>query len=156
MTSKQVAHLLADLGVTKSHSRPHVSNDNAFSEAQFKTLKYQPTFPKRFESLLHARAFLQEFFAWYNLEHRHSGLGLLTPAVVHQGKAHAVVNARKTTMDTVYNKFPERFVNGPPVILTPPDEVSLGVPKATPFKADTSDLQSDSVAAQRSTNTVLP
>ena len=89
MTSKPVALLLADLGITKTHARPHVSNDNPYSEAQFKTLKYRPDFPARFESIEAARAFCQHFFPWYNHEHRHAGLGLLTPAVVHPGQAEA-------------------------------------------------------------------
>ena len=89
MTSKPVAFLLADLGVTKTHSRPHVSNDNPYSEAQFKTLKYRPGFPDRFASIEEARAFCQDFFRWYNAEHRHSGIGLLPPEVVHYGQAQA-------------------------------------------------------------------
>jgi hypothetical protein len=87
MTSKPVAFLLADLGVTKTHSRPHVSNDNPYSEAQFKTLKYRPGFPDRFASMEEARAFCQDFFRWYNTEHRHAGIGLLPPRVVHDGQA---------------------------------------------------------------------
>jgi putative transposase len=83
MTSKPVAMLLADLGVTRSHSRPQVSNDNPYSESQFKTLKHHPTFPDRFGSLQEARGFCQRFFGWYNVEHRHSGIALLTPADVH-------------------------------------------------------------------------
>jgi len=90
MTSKPVAFLLADLGVTKSHSRPYTSTDNPYSEAHFKTLKYRPGFPQRFDSIEHARAFCREFFGWYNHTHRHSGLGLMTPASVHHGRAHAV------------------------------------------------------------------
>ena len=87
MTSKTVAQLLADLGVAKSHSRPHVSNDNPYSEAQFKTLKYRPDYPDRFGSLEDARQWARSFFAWYNEQHHHIGLGLLTPAVVHTGRA---------------------------------------------------------------------
>ena len=94
MTSKPVAFLLADLGVTKSHSRPHVSNDNPYSESQFKTLKYRPDFPDRFASIEAARAFCQRFFPWYNHEHRHTGLGLHTAADVHYGRAQAVQAAR--------------------------------------------------------------
>src|SRR4029434_552316 len=90
MASKLVAQLLADLGVTKSHSRPHVSNDNPYSEAQFKTLKYRPAFPDHFGSIQDARVFCQGFFAWYNVEHHHSGIGLLVPADVHYGRAAAV------------------------------------------------------------------
>ena len=99
MTSKPVAFLLADLGVTKSHSRPHVSNDNPFSEAQFKTLKYRPYFPDRFSSIEDARAHCPEFFRWYNDEHRHGGLGLHTPADVHHGHAEAIQASRATRPD---------------------------------------------------------
>jgi putative transposase len=96
MTSKPVAFLLADLGITKTHSRPHVSNDNPFSEAQFKTLKYRPDFPVRFGALQDARAHCHVFFPWYNTEHHHAGLGLLTPADVHHGLAEQRVAARAT------------------------------------------------------------
>ncbi len=94
MTSEPVAWLLADLGILKTHARPHVSDDNPYSEAQFKTLKYRPDFPARFESIEGARAFCRAFFPWYNTEHRHSGLGLLPPAVVHAGQAEPVRAAR--------------------------------------------------------------
>ena len=114
MKSKPVALLLADLGVTKTHSRPHVSNDNPFSEAQFKTLKYGPLFPERFGSIADGRAFGQSFFPWYNHEHRHSGLGFLTPAVVHFGQAAPVRAHRQQVLATAYTAHPERFVNGPP------------------------------------------
>jgi putative transposase len=114
MASKPVALLLADLGIAKSHSRPHVSNDNPYSEAQFKTLKYRPTFPARFGSLEDARAFCREFFSWYNEEHRHSGIGLLTPAVVHAGRAPEIQAARAITLDAAYAAHPERFVRRPP------------------------------------------
>ncbi len=114
MTSKPVALLLADLGVTKTHSRPHVSNDNPFSEAQFKTLKYRPGFPDRFSSMDEARAFCQTFFRWYNLEHRHSGIGLLPPEVVHAGRAQAAYDARVQVLATAQAAHPERFVRHPP------------------------------------------
>ena len=114
MTSKPVALLLADLGVTKTHARPHVSNDNPFSEAQFKTLKYRPDFPARFESLEAARAFCRTFFPWYNTEHRHAGLGLLTPAVVHAGQAEAAHAARRQVLAGAYARHPERFVRRAP------------------------------------------
>jgi putative transposase len=114
MASKTVALLLADLGVTKSHSRPHVSNDNPYSEAQFKTLKYRPDFPDRFGSIEDARVFCDRFFRWYAHEHRHSGLGLHTPADVHYGRAHAVRDARGRVLDTAYQATPERFVRKPP------------------------------------------
>jgi putative transposase len=114
MTSKPVAFLLADLGVTKTHSRPHVSNDNPYSEAQFKTLKYRPGFPDRFASIEEARAFCQEFFRWYNAEHRHAGIGLLAPEVVHHGQAQAAYDARAEVLATAYAAHPERFVHQAP------------------------------------------
>jgi putative transposase len=114
MTSKPVAFLLADLGVTQSHSRPHVSDDNPFSEAQFKTLKYRPDFPTRFASIEAARLHCQRFFAWYNDEHRHTGLGLHVPADVHYGTADAVRDKRAGVLTTAYTAHPERFVRKPP------------------------------------------
>jgi putative transposase len=114
MTSKPVAFLLADLGVTKTHSRPHVSNDNPYSEAQFKTLKYRPGFPDRFASIEEARAFCQDFFRWYNAEHRHSGIGLLAPEVVHYGQAQDAYDARSQVLATAYAAHPERFVRQAP------------------------------------------
>jgi len=109
MTSKPVAFLLADLGVTQSHSRPHVSDDNPYSEAQFKTLKYRPDFPGSFGSIEAARVHCQGFFAWYNDEHRHSGLGLHTPADVHYGLAGIVRDKRAAVLDAAYAAHPERF-----------------------------------------------
>jgi putative transposase len=117
MTSRPVAFLLADLGITQSHSRPHLSNDNPCSEAQFKTLKYRPYFPARFTSIEHARAHCQEFFPWYNDEHRHSALGLHTAAGIHHGHATAVQAARASILAAAYRQHPERFVSKPP---TPP------------------------------------
>ena len=114
MTSKPVAFLLGDLGVTKTHSRPHVSDDNPFSESQFKTLKYRPEFPDRFGSLQDARTFCQVFFPWYNTEHHHSGLGLMTPEVVHTRRAEHVRDLRQQTLDVAYATHPERFVRKPP------------------------------------------
>ncbi len=114
MASKPVAFLLADLGVTKSHSRPHVSNDNPFSEAQFKTLKYRPDFPERFGSLEDARAFCATFYRWYNQAHRHSGIGMHTPCDVHHGHAPAVRAARAATLSAAYAATPERFVRKHP------------------------------------------
>jgi putative transposase len=114
MTSKPVAFLLADLGVTKSHSRPHVSNDNPYSEAQFKTLKYRPGFPDRFASIDEARAFCQDFFRWYNAEHRHAGIGLMAPEVVHYGQAQDAYDARAQVLATAYLAHPERFVRQAP------------------------------------------
>jgi putative transposase len=114
MASKPVALLLADLGVTKSHSRPHCSNDNPFSEAQFKTLKYRPEFPDRFGSIEDARAFCQRFFRWYNHAHHHSGLGFHTPADVHFGRAPGIQLERARVLDAAYATHPERFVRHPP------------------------------------------
>jgi putative transposase len=114
MTSKPVALLLADLGVTKTHSRPYTSSDNPYSEAHFKTLKYRPGFPARFDSIEHARAFCREFFDWYNHQHRHSGIGLMTPATVHHGLAEQTHAARGSVLDAAYAATPERFVRRPP------------------------------------------
>ncbi len=114
MTSKPVAQLLLDLGVHRSHSRPHVSNDNPYSEAAFKTLKYAPVFPTNFGSLPDARAFCENFFAYYNHEHRHSGIGLHTPASVHHGTAIEVRAQRQLTLDAAYAAHPERFTRSRP------------------------------------------
>jgi putative transposase len=130
MTSKPVALLLADLGITRTHSRPHVSNDNPFSEAQFKTLKYRPEFPDRFGSIEAARAFCQPFFAWYNTEHRHSGIGLLTPAMVHYGDADRVRAARQEILDAAYAAHPERFVRKLPEPPALPAAVWINPPPA--------------------------
>ena len=130
MTSKPVAFLLADLGITQSHSRPHVSDDNPFSEAQFKTLKYRPDFPGRFTSIQAARLHCQHFFPWYNDEHRHTGLGLNTAADVHYGLAGATRNKRAGVLAAAYAAHPERFVHRPPqppklpatACINPPDQ----------------------------------
>ena len=129
MTSKPVALLLADLGVTKTHSRPHVSNDNPFSEAQFKTLKYCPAFPERFGSLEDGRVFGHHFFGWYNNDHYHSGLGFLTPAVVHHGRAARVHAQRTNVLATAYAAHPERFVNGQPTPADLPQAVWINPPE---------------------------
>jgi len=128
MTSKSVAHLLADLGVTKTHSRPHVSNDNPYSEAQFKTLKYRPDFPAQFGSLADARAWARVFFQWYNHEHHHSGIGLLTPATVHGGQAAATIAARQQILLAAYQAHPERFVRGTPKPPALPSAVWINPP----------------------------
>lgn len=129
MTSKPLALLLADLGVTKSHSRPHVSNDNPYSEAHFKTMKYRPDYPEFFGSLVDARAWAQRFFPWYNHEHKHSALALLTPAVVHYGQAPTVLHARQQVLHQAYAVHPERFVKGPPALPTLPQEVWINRPQ---------------------------
>jgi putative transposase len=130
MTSKSVAFLLADLGITRTHSRPHVSNDNPFSEAQFKTLKYRPAFPDRFGAIQDARAHCHAFFPWYNSEHHHSGLGLLTPSDVHHGLAVQRVAARAIVLATAYAAHPERFTAGLPHPPTLPMEVWINPPTA--------------------------
>lgn len=132
MTSKAVAFLLADLGVTKTHSRPHVSNDNPFSEAGFKTLKYRPDFPDRFGSIEDARAFCADFFRWYNEQHRHSGIQLLTPSDVHHGRAAAQLEARAAVKAAAFAARPDRFVRGAPKIGELPDAVWINRPAVTP------------------------
>jgi putative transposase len=132
MTSKPVALLLADLGVTKSHSRPYVSDDNPFSEAQFKTLKYRPDFPERFGCIADARAFCQVFFRWYNTDHRHSGIGLLTPYDVHHGLADQRIAGRAHVLASAYAAHPERFVGGLPQPPARPTEVWINPPHTTP------------------------
>jgi len=128
MTSHTVAQLMATLGVTKSHSRPHVSNDNPFSESQFKTLKYRPEFPNRFGCQEDAHGFCQGFFRWYNDEHYHSGIGMLTPASVHYGQAAKILENRQQILAAAYAKHPERFVNKPPMPLTLPEAVWINPP----------------------------
>jgi putative transposase len=129
MTSKPVALLLADLGVTKTHSRPHVSNDNPYSEAQFKTLKYRPDFPERFGSLQDARAHCTDFFPWYNTVHRHSGLGLHTPHDVHFALAAARNVQRALVLAAAYANTPERFVRRPPTPAPLPTAAWINPPK---------------------------
>jgi len=128
MRSQSVAQLLATLGVTKSHSRPHVSNDNPFSESQFKTLKYRPEFPARFASHEHGLDFCRTFFPWYNDEHHHWGLGLLTPSAVHFGRATQQLAARQATLTAAYQAHPERFVRRPPRPLALPAAVWINPP----------------------------
>jgi len=129
MKSHTVAQLLATLGVTKSHSRPHVSNDNPFSESQFKTLKYRPEFPHRFDSFDHALDFCRGFFPWYNHEHYHWGLGLLTPATVHAGQAATVLAGRQQVLDAAYAAHGERFVHGRPAPSAAPEKVWINPPQ---------------------------
>jgi putative transposase len=131
MTSKPVAFLMADLGVTKSHSRPYVSDDNPYSESHFRTLKYRPEFPDRFGCIQDSRAFCQQFFHWYNQEHRHSGIGLLTPAMVHFGEAQTVLAHRQVVLDAAYQARPDRFVRRPPKPLPLPAEVWINKPASS-------------------------
>jgi putative transposase len=131
MRSKLVAELCADLGIDTSHSRPRVSNDNPFSEAQFRTLKYRPAFPDRFGSIEHARAIGHDLFAWYNDAHHHSGLSYLTPADVHHGRTATILEIRHRTRLAAYAAHPERFVQGPPRTETIPDAVWINPPSKT-------------------------
>jgi putative transposase len=128
MTSKSLALLLGDLGVVKTHSRPHVSDDNPFSEAHFKTMKYRPNYPDRFGSIQDARLFCQEFFPWYNQQHHHSGLNLLTPANVHHGQAAQLISKRQAVLDLAYQAHPERFVRRPPLHPSLPNAVWINPP----------------------------
>ena len=129
MVSKTVGNLLIDLRVTKSHSRPHVSDDNPYSEAQFKTLKYSPGFPERFGSIEDARSFCRGYFQWYNHEHRHSGIGMMTPASVHEGRAEAVHAARQVVLDRAFQAHPERFPKGRPKPPALPGPAWINAPK---------------------------
>jgi len=132
MRSKTLALKLADLGVTKSHSRPYVSDDNPFSESQFKTMKYRPEFPDRFGSLEDARAHSHSFFHWYNLEHHHSGIAMLTPHMVHSGLAAEVLDNRQRVLAEAFRQHPERFVRKPPRPAPLPDAVWINPPKPGP------------------------
>jgi putative transposase len=132
MTSRTVAQLLSDLGVDRSHSRPRISNDNPFSEAQFKTLKYRPDFPDRFASIEAARVFCRRFFRWYNTEHRHSGIAWHTPHDVHYGHTEAVHAARADTLAAAYARHPERFVRQHPQPPTIPTNVWINEPQEEP------------------------
>lgn len=129
MKSKPVALLLSDLGITKTHSRPHTSDDNPYSEAQFKTLKYRPDFPERFGSIEDSRNFCQDFFPWYNKEHRHTGIGLLTPEAVHYGLAQDIQIARGEVLLAAYEAHPERFVKKIPVPPLVPEAAWINKPK---------------------------
>lgn len=128
MRSKPVALLLADLSVTKTHSRPYTSNDNPYSESQFRTMKYRPGFPDRFGSIQDSRAFCQTFFPWYNEKHCHSGLGMMSPAVVHHGLAEVVRANRQAALAVAYAAHPERFVRRPPTPPLLPKEVWINKP----------------------------
>jgi len=128
MRSKVVAHLLADLGITKTHSRPHVSNDNPYSESQFKTLKYFPEFPDRFGSIQDSRAFCGPFFNWYNKEHRHSGIALMTPEQVHYGLTQTVLDFRSQVLSEAFQKNPNRFKGTMPKPFKLPEAVWINKP----------------------------
>jgi putative transposase len=129
MRSKLVAQLLADLGVTKSHSRPHTSNDNPYSEAQFKTLKYHHSFPNKFGCIEDAQTFLQNFFDWYNRQHKHSGIGYVSPESIHTGQAHIIRDKRCSVLLAAYEKHPERFVKGIPLPPKIPEAAWINKPQ---------------------------
>jgi len=140
MRSKAVAMLLSDLGVTKTHSRPHVSNDNPFSESQFKTLKYRPEFPARFGSIQDARAYCVDFFQWYNVKHCHSALGWLTPQDVHYGRGPQLIQARQRVLDAAYAQHPERFVRKAPEAPQLPEAVWINPPTRISEKEEEANL----------------
>jgi putative transposase len=129
MKSKPVALLMTDLGITKTHSRPYTSDDNPFSEAQFKTLKYRPDFPKNFGCIEDARGFCRGFFHWYNKEHRHTGIRLLTPETVHHGLSDQILRSRGKILNAAYEAHPERFVKGAPAVKPLPEAVWINPPK---------------------------
>lgn len=129
MKSKPVAFLMADLGITKTHSRPHTSDDNPFSEAQFKTLKYRPNFPDRFGCIEDARQFCRAFFPWYNNEHKHTGINLLSPSDVHHGEAETIIASRQIVLNTAYALHPERFVKKMPEHKPMQQAVWINLPK---------------------------
>jgi len=129
MRSKCLANLYGELGVGSSFNRPHVSNDNPFSESHFKTLKYRPDYPARFGSIEDARTHMRAFFEWYNTEHRHSGIAMMSPQSVHTGQADALCDKRQQVLTEAYHATPERFVNGPPRVRRVPSEVWINKPK---------------------------
>jgi len=139
MRSKAVGDLLVDLGVAKSYSRPGTPTDNPYSESQFKTMKYQATYPNRFESLAHARQWARAFFPWYNDDHHHSSLGLLTPATVHSGKVETARQQRQNVLDDAYKDHPDRFVAGRPTPPEAPEEVWINQPKSKANESSESD-----------------
>jgi putative transposase len=143
MISKTVAQLLAELGIDKSHGRPHVSNDNPFSEALFRTAKYRPSVPDRFDSPVHAREVFRPVFGWYNNQHHHSGIAHLTPAAVHHGRAEALLDARHRTRMAAYVAHPQRFVNGPPRCENLPSAVWINPPEKTTHQDAPGSTQTD-------------
>ena len=147
MVASTLTQLLSDLGGSPSHSRPHVPDDNPYSEAHFKTMKYRPDFPQRFGSLADARSWGRGFFPWYNQEHYHTGLGLLTPAMVHYGQAETYQSQRQKVLLTVYADHPERFVRGQPLLPALPQAVWINKPKEETTNGPSS-LNSDGQLSQ--------
>jgi putative transposase len=135
MTAKATGHLLADLGITKTHSRPYQSNDNPYSESQFKTMKYRPEFPDRFGSIQDARAFCRTFFDWYNNQHDHSGIGLMTPQQVHSGRAEHIRQKRQNVLDAAHARHHDRFVRTAPQAPEVPVAAWINPPQNSPAKA---------------------
>ena len=148
MTAKSTSELLSDLGVVKSHARPHVCDDNPYSEAHFKTLKYRPDFPDRFGSLVDARSWSRSFFQWYNEHHYHTGLGLLTPATVHFGHHQPVQNQRQQVLDTAFAAHPERFVQGRPTPQPLPEAVWINPPNEPETTSEHASLNSSTEVSQ--------
>jgi putative transposase len=136
MTAKPLAWLFSDLGIQQSLSRPHVSNDNPHAEAGFKTLKYRPTYPDRFDSLTHAQVWMRDFERWYCYEHHHTALGLMTPAAVHFGQADTLWLKRQTVLQAAYQSHPERFSRGQPIPPRWPDQVGINAPKIVPISGE--------------------
>jgi transposase InsO family protein len=147
MKSRAVGHMLADLGITKSLSRPHVSNDNPFVESSYKTLKYRPDFPDRFASNDAGVAFCKPLINWYNNDHRHSGIGMLTPADVHYGRADEIIRARQVTLTRAFKEHPERFVKGLPLVAQVPKEVWINKPN-TQNQEQTPNLIKNAILSQ--------
>jgi putative transposase len=148
MTAKSMSALLVDLGVVKSHSRPHVCDDNPYSEAHFKTLKYRPDFPDRFGCLEDARTWCRPFFQWYNEDHYHTGLGLLTPASIHYGHHQPVLDQRQQVLNAAFAAHPERFVQGRPTPQPLPEAVWINPPKEQETIAEHSSLNSSTKVSQ--------
>jgi len=151
MRSDGLAALLGSLGVDRSFSRPHVSDDNAYSESQFKTLKYQPDYPDRFASKPHASSWCQDFFVWYNNDHQHSGLALFTPADVYFSRVETVAATRQVALDAAYRAHPERFPNGAPIVRRPPTSVAIN-----PLSVDEAAAEPTATAAMPSNEVVAP
>jgi putative transposase len=147
--------LMSELGITCSHSRPRVSNDNAFSESQFKTMKYQPDYPGRFECLVHARQWCDEYFDWYNLSHHHSGLAAYTPEQVFTGRYRDIANTRQQALNEQYQRHPERFVKGPPKASLPPTQVVINPVEADPDSDLTTLVNFPTLAAAGATKNTL-
>lgn len=140
MKSKTVGQLLIDLGIAKTHSRPYVSNDNPYSESLFSTLKGRPDFPERFGCIYDSRLFCRDFFNWYNKEHRHSGIVMLTPEMVHFGIEEIILDKRQLVLELAYKKHPERFVKGTSIVKRLEQEVWINKPKSNYVKEQKTSL----------------